>query len=140
MRSLMTRCERVQASLYDVCGSTTAGTSSTVPAPHAFALRSEVSMPATLLATTAGSALEIGERQCSMFITEWMAMPLAADAARAASTSAASVSVCISIASKPAVFAAAKRSANGPGGSIEISTARLGIAPASGRGALRGLG
>jgi hypothetical protein len=43
-------------------------------------------MPATLLATTAGSALEIGERQCSMFITEWMAMPVAADAARAAST------------------------------------------------------
>ncbi len=46
-------------------------------------------------------------------------------------TSAASVSVCISIASKPAVFAAAKRSANEPAGSIEISTARLGIAPAA---------
>ena len=60
MRSRMTCCERVHASRYAVSGLTTAGTSSTVSAPHSFALRSEVSIPATLLFTTTASELESG--------------------------------------------------------------------------------
>jgi hypothetical protein len=53
-----------------VAASTTAGTSSTTSAPQSAALRSEVSMPATLCATVAGSALDNGKRQWSMFMTE----------------------------------------------------------------------
>ena len=69
-RSRITRCDRVQASPYEVAASTTAGTSSTTSAPHRAALRSEVSMPATLRATVAASLLDSGKRQWSAFITE----------------------------------------------------------------------
>ena len=69
-RSRMTCCDLVHASRYEVVASTTAGTSSTVSAPHSAALRSEVSMPATLLLTAVRSLLDSGNRQWSAFITE----------------------------------------------------------------------
>src|SRR6266850_832774 len=94
-RSRMTFWDRVQASLYDTWGLTTAGTRSTVSAPQSFALRSDVSIPATLLLTTSGSALESGKFQWSMFITEWTRSPDWADALRTSSAWAGSAMVCI---------------------------------------------
>src|SRR5262249_4741696 len=88
MRDLMTRWERVQASPYCVTASTTAGTSSTLFAPQSAALRSEVSMPATLLSTTVGSGLESGYFQSSAFITEWILSPVFSAAALACSATA----------------------------------------------------
>jgi hypothetical protein len=89
---------------------TTAGTSSTVSAPQSFALRSDVSIPATLLSTTARSSLESGEFQCSWFITEWMRRPERAEASLISSASLASATVRISMPAKPASSASLKRS------------------------------
>ena len=66
----MMRCDRVQASRYEVFASTTAGTSSTVSAPHSLAFLIDVSMPATHFFTTSGSLLDSGNRQWSEFMTE----------------------------------------------------------------------
>ena len=89
---------------------TTAGTSSTLSAPQSFALRSDVSMPATLFATTSGSALESGYFQWSAFITEWISRPVFAEASLISAATAGSVIVPISMPSKPTSFAIWKRS------------------------------
>src|SRR5690606_15026425 len=124
--SRMTRCDRSQASAYDVCGSTTAGTRSTTPAFHAAAFMSEVFMPATLFFTTSGSALDSGNCQCALFITEWITRPVSDEALAMASTSAWSSTVCISMPSNPTAFASANRSCQlSSRGSIEMRTARL---------------
>ena len=68
-------------------------------------------MPCTLRFTTAGSALDIGSRQCAEFITEWMRSPVFCDASLISAAWSGAVTVCISIASKPAARAIANRSA-----------------------------
>ena len=116
-----------------VLPSTTAGTSSTTPAFHNAAFINDVFMPATLLRTTSGSGLDSGYCQWSEFMTEWMTRPVDSDALAIASASVWSVTVCISIPSKPTALANANRSFHGSSlGSIDTSTARLMFTCASG--------
>ena len=91
-------------------------------APSSFAFAIEVSIPLTLLSTTAGSGDDSGDRQCSLFITEWIFNPVLVDASLISAASASAVMVCISTASKPASLPIANRSAYGLSrGSIEMS-------------------
>src|SRR6266478_5576620 len=64
--------ERLHASRYDVCGFTTAGTSSTASDPQSLALCRDVRIPARLFSTAVASLDESGYFQWSMFITESM--------------------------------------------------------------------
>ena len=66
-------------------------------------------MPATLFATTSGSALESGYFQWSAFITEWMMSPVFAAASLISSASSVSAIVPISMPSKPTSCAIWKR-------------------------------
>jgi len=72
---------------------TTAGTSNTASAPQSLAFRRDVSIPATLLLTTSGSALDSGKRQWSAFITEWIFRPVFAEASLISAATAASAMV-----------------------------------------------
>src|SRR6266446_5119367 len=65
-------CERLHASRYEVCGFTTAGTSSTASDPQSLALCRDVRIPARLFSTTEASLDDSGYFQWSMFITESM--------------------------------------------------------------------
>ena len=96
------------------------------------AFLSEVSIPATLLSTTAGSALDSGNSQCASFMIEWILRPVASDAAFIAWASALSVVVCTSVTSKPISRASAKRSLmESSFGNIETSTDFLGLPAAA---------
>ena len=97
-----------------------------MPAFQSAAFINDVFMPATLLRTTSGSGLDSGYRQWSEFMTEWMTRPVDCDALAMASASVWSVTVCISMPSKPTARASANRSCHDSSfGSIETSTARL---------------
>src|SRR6266566_4493427 len=62
--------ERLHASRYEVCGLTTAGTSSTASDPQSFALCRDVRIPARLFSTTAGSLEESTAPQRSAYGAE----------------------------------------------------------------------
>jgi len=66
-------------------------------------------MPATLFATTEGSALESGYFQWSAFMTEWITRPAFAAASLIWAASVGSAIVPISTPSKPTSFAIWKR-------------------------------
>src|SRR5260370_20075750 len=104
-------CERVQASRYEVCAFTTAGTSSTMSAPQSLALWREVRFPAWLFSTTAGSPEDNGYFQWSIFMTESMRTLAASAALFISSAFCPSGSVGDCTTSKPTSRAILKRSA-----------------------------
>src|SRR6266436_512362 len=133
--------ERVQASWYEVCGFTTAGTSSTTSEPQSLALCSDVRIPARLFSTTAGSLDDSGYFQWSMFITESIRMfaPSAAFLISSALCSSGVVGACIT--SKPTSRAIFMRSAIlSLAGSISSSTPFLIGRVAGGASVPRGAG
>src|SRR5579859_61966 len=104
-------CDLVHASKYDVCGFTTAGTSSTASESHSFAFRSDVRIPSMLFATTAASPDDNGYFQWSMFITESIRIPAASAAFFNCSASCSSGVVGACTTSNPASLASLNLSA-----------------------------
>src|SRR6266481_162702 len=107
----ISRCERLHASRYEVCGFSTAGTSRTTSDPQSLALCMEVRMPAKLFSTTAGSPDDSGYFQWSMFMTESMRICAASAAFLSSSALCSSGSVGACRTSNPISRASLSRSA-----------------------------
>src|SRR5690242_2810168 len=104
-------CDLVHASKYEVCGFTTAGTSSTASEPHSFAFRNDVRIPSRLFAATVASLDDKGYFQWSMFITESIRIPAATAALFISSASRWSDVVGACTTSNPASLASLNLSA-----------------------------
>src|SRR6266481_1196863 len=107
----ISRCERLHASRYEVCGFTTAGTSRTTSEPQSLAFCREVRMPAKLFSTTVGSLDDSGYFQWSMFMTESMRISAASAAFLSSSALCSSGSVGACSTSNPISRASLSRSA-----------------------------